>query len=118
MARHSVGHDRQRIIQYAVMTTDAVVAPLAGRGMLVTGGSSGIGRAIALAAARAGADVAVTYRGNEAGARDTQREVERLGRRGTTWALDLTDGDAVTAFPSAVRDACGPLHAWINNAGA
>jgi 3-oxoacyl-[acyl-carrier protein] reductase len=84
----------------------------------VTGASSGIGRAIALAAARAGADVAVTYRGNEAGARETSREVERLGRRATTWALDLADGDAVTRFPSIVRDACGPVHAWVNNAGA
>jgi 3-oxoacyl-[acyl-carrier protein] reductase len=42
------------------MTNDAVAAPLAGRAMLVTGASSGIGRAIALAAARAGADVALT----------------------------------------------------------
>ena len=50
--------------------TDAVAAPLAGRAVLVTGASSGIGRAIALAAARAGADVALTYRANEDGARE------------------------------------------------
>ena len=49
--------------------------------MLVTGASSGIGRAIALAAARAGADVALTYRTNERGAREVEREICALGRR-------------------------------------
>jgi len=93
-------------------------ASLAGRLVVVTGASSGIGRAIATAAARAGADVAITYRGNEAGARDTLREVERTGRRGTSFPLDLADGDRVSALPREIRDACGPVHAWINNAGA
>lgn len=93
-------------------------APLAGRLVVVTGASSGIGRAIALGAARAGADVALTYRSNEAGAREALREVERMGRRGAIFPLDLADGDRVTAFPALVRDACGPVHAWVNNAGA
>ncbi|MEP7228199.1 MAG: SDR family NAD(P)-dependent oxidoreductase, partial [Gemmatimonadales bacterium] len=43
--------------------------------VLVTGASSGIGRAIALRCARAGADVAITYRGNEAGAEATAGEI-------------------------------------------
>src|SRR5205085_4891980 len=55
--------------------------PLEGRAMLVTGASSGIGRAIAIAAARAGADVAITYRENRDGASQTAREIEALGRR-------------------------------------
>jgi len=53
--------------------TDA--APLAGRTMVITGASSGIGRGIALAAARAGADIALTYHSNEAGARETAGEI-------------------------------------------
>ena len=53
--------------------TDA--APLAGRTMVVTGASSGIGRGIALAAARAGADLMLTYRSNKAGARLTAADV-------------------------------------------
>src|SRR5439155_3083304 len=52
------------------MSRFMVPAPLAGRAVLVTGGSSGIGRAIALACARAGADVALTFRANETGAQE------------------------------------------------
>ena len=60
---------------------------LEGRTMLVTGASSGIGRAIAVAAARAGADVAITYRENQEGARQTEREIAGLGRRAVAISL-------------------------------
>jgi 3-oxoacyl-[acyl-carrier protein] reductase len=100
------------------MTTDAVVAPLAGRGMLVTGASSGIGRAIALAAARAGADVAITYRANEAGAHEVEREIRALGRRAVTLHLDLGDDQSLRAVGPLALDALGRLDVWVNNAGA
>jgi 3-oxoacyl-[acyl-carrier protein] reductase len=86
--------------------------------MLVTGGSSGIGRAIALAAARAGADVAVTYRVNERGAREVERDIVAIGRRAAVIALDVADAASVRAVGPAARDALGRLDAWINNAGA
>ena len=86
--------------------------------MLVTGGSSGIGRAIAIAAARAGADVALTYRENESGARAVEREIASLGRRAVVIHLDLTDLDSVRATGRTAHDALGRLDAWINNAGA
>ena len=98
--------------------TDAGGAPLAGRAVLVTGGSSGIGRAIALAAARAGADVALTFCGNEEGARDVEREIRQAGRRTAVLQLDLTSGDSIRALGSAAREALGRLDVWINNAGA
>jgi 3-oxoacyl-[acyl-carrier protein] reductase len=86
--------------------------------VLVTGASSGIGRAIALAAARAGADVAMTYRANEAGARAVERDVRALGRRAAVVHLDVTDSESLRALGPAVREQLGRLDAWVNNAGA
>ncbi len=95
-----------------------MATPLAGRVVLVTGASSGIGRAIALGAARAGADVAITYRANEVGARVVEREIAGLGRRTAVIALDLADDASIRALAPAAREALGRLDVWINNAGA
>jgi len=92
--------------------------PLEGRAVLVTGASSGIGRAIALGMARAGADVALTYRANEAGAHDTQRQIGRLGRRAVVMRLDLADEGLVREIGPAASAALGRLDVWVNNAGA
>jgi 3-oxoacyl-[acyl-carrier protein] reductase len=98
--------------------TDASLLPLAGHGVLVTGASSGIGRAIALAAAQAGADVALTYRSNESGARAAAVAIESLGRRAAVLPLDLADADQVAQVGPQALQALGRLDAWINNAGA
>jgi 3-oxoacyl-[acyl-carrier protein] reductase len=100
------------------LTSDASPAALGGRAVFVTGASSGIGRAIALAAARAGADVALTYRSNEAGARAVERDIVALGRRALVLRLDLAEVDAVRGVGRSAADAFGRLDAWINNAGA
>ena len=84
----------------------------------MTGASSGIGRAIALAAARAGADVALTYRSNETGAREVERDIAALGRRALVLRLDLGDVHAVRGVGRTAADAFGRIDAWINNAGA
>ena len=97
---------------------DSVALPLAGRGVLVTGGSSGIGRAIAIAMARAGADVAVTYRANDAGARETAQVVEGAGRRAAALRLDLADEALVARVGEDALAALGRLDVWVNNAGA
>ena len=86
--------------------------------MLVTGASSGIGGAIARAAARAGADVALTFRANEAGVRDTERAVLALGRRAAVFQLDVADEHAVRDNGPAVAAALGRIDVWVNNAGA
>jgi 3-oxoacyl-[acyl-carrier protein] reductase len=91
---------------------------LSGRTVLVTGASSGIGRAIALAAAHAGADVALTFHLNEAGAQAVSRDIDALGRRAIVLPMHLSDPSSVReARARAVRE-LGRIDAWINNAGA
>jgi 3-oxoacyl-[acyl-carrier protein] reductase len=92
--------------------------PLAGRAVLVTGASSGIGRAIALATAHAGADVAITYRVNKDRALEVERNIRTLGRRTAVIQLDLADEKSVHGVGSAAREALGRLDVWVNNAGA
>jgi 3-oxoacyl-[acyl-carrier protein] reductase len=75
---------------------------------LVTGASGGLGRAIALALARSGHDVAVHYRGDPAGAGETARLVEEAGCRATTLHADLAveDATALDRACEALLDAC------------
>jgi len=105
-------------------SAEVVVVPasaelsLAGKVVLVTGASTGIGRATALACAQAGADVAVTYATNQAGAEDTAEQIRALGRRAQVLRADVTDAAAVAALASDARAAFGRVDVWINNAGA
>ena len=80
-------------------------AALNGLAVLVTGASSGIGRATALAAARAGADIAATYRTNEEGAQSVAREIRALGRQAFVTQLDLASEASIRAVgPAAPQD--------------
>jgi 3-oxoacyl-[acyl-carrier protein] reductase len=98
--------------------SDSAVKSLEGRGVLVTGASSGIGRAIAVAAARAGADVGITFNLNASGARETEALIRALGRRVLTFQVDISDDSALVTLGAAARDGLGRIDAWINNAGA
>jgi 3-oxoacyl-[acyl-carrier protein] reductase len=91
---------------------------LEGKVVLVTGASSGIGRALALGCAREGADLALTYRANEEGARQAARAISALGRRAEVLPLDLSREQEITGLARELAARFGRVDAWINNAGA
>jgi 3-oxoacyl-[acyl-carrier protein] reductase len=86
--------------------------------VLVTGASSGIGRAIALGCAREGADVALSYRSNRPGADATAAEIRALGRRAEVFQADLAQDADVEALAAGLGQRFDRLDVWINNAGA
>ncbi len=90
---------------------------LSGRSAVVTGGSRGIGRAIALRLARQGADVTFSYRGNAEAAAETVAGVEALGRTAIALQGDVTDPAAAEALVKAALDAHGKVDILVNNAG-
>lgn len=90
---------------------------LAGRVALVTGGSRGIGRAIALALAQAGADIAVNYRRDEAAANETVAAIEMLGRKAKAYSASVENWDEdVRMVADVIRD-FGGIGILVNNAG-
>src|SRR6266850_2633223 len=109
-----------RLIMPTVQLNSALTGrlPLTGKIALVTGASSGIGRAIAVACAEAGADVAITYHKNKAGALETARAIEGWHRRADVRQCSLDDPAAPAALAESLRTAMGRVDAWINNAGA
>jgi 3-oxoacyl-[acyl-carrier protein] reductase len=95
----------------------ALVPDLTRRVALVTGGSRGIGRAVALALAEAGADVAVNYRERAVDAEAVADAIHGAGRRALAIAADVSDGGAVTRLVKEVAAGLGPIDILINNAG-
>jgi len=81
----------------------------ANRVALVTGGSRGIGRAIALQLAREGADVAISYASQEAAAKETLRELESLGRKALAVQCDVSKGEQVENLVRRTRETLGPI---------
>jgi 3-oxoacyl-[acyl-carrier protein] reductase len=90
---------------------------LGGKVALVTGASRGIGRAVAVALARAGCDVAVNYRRRGDEAAETGRQVEALGRRAFVVRADVADASQVAGMAKSVVERLGPVDVLVNNAG-
>ncbi len=84
---------------------------------LVTGASRGIGREIALELARQGANVAVNYAGNEAKARETVEEIEKMGRKAFAVKADVSSADEVSEMVKKTIAEFGRLDILVNNAG-
>ncbi|MEK6688615.1 MAG: SDR family NAD(P)-dependent oxidoreductase [Gemmatimonadota bacterium] len=90
---------------------------LAGRKVLITGGSRGIGRAAALLFARAGADVAITYHRRQADAEAVVAGIEALGRRGYAAGGDLGDSTVAATVISDLIGRLGGLDSFVANHG-
>ena len=90
---------------------------LTGRTALVTGGSRGIGRAIALALAEEGADVAVNFVSSEGAAREVLAQIEKTGRHGLLAQADVSDFPDTFRMAQNVIKEFGHLDLLINNAG-
>jgi 3-oxoacyl-[acyl-carrier protein] reductase len=90
---------------------------LSGKSAVVTGGSRGLGRAIAIRLATQGADVTISYRGNQAAAAETVAAIEALGRRAVAVAADVRDPAAAERLIATALDAFGKVDILVNNAG-
>ncbi len=88
-----------------------------GRVALVTGGSRGIGRAVCLALAREGADIALNYVSNAEAAKQTQNEIQALGVRCDICEADVSDADAVGAIVARIDQSLGPVDLLVTAAG-
>ncbi len=91
---------------------------LTGKRAVVTGGSRGIGRAIALGLAQAGADVVVNYAHSTAAAAAVAAEVEALGQRGLALPADVSQVDEVERLVQQAWSWLGSIDVWVNNAGS
>lgn len=90
---------------------------LAGKRAVVTGASSGIGRATALALAEAGADVMVHARQSAAAAHETAAAIAALGRQSHVLLADLADAQALDSFAAEAWQHWDGVDIWVNNAG-
>ncbi len=90
---------------------------LTGKVVLVTGASRGIGRAIAIALAKTGADVAVNYRSRHTEANETCAEIEKLGRHSVAVKADVASAADVGHLVATVEAELGPVAILVNNAG-
>lgn len=91
--------------------------PLEGRRALITGASKGIGREIAIALAKEGAEVAINYRSSEGQAIDVARMVEESRKSAWTYRADVSEYESVQEMKEFLTKYFGPIDILVNNAG-
>jgi NAD(P)-dependent dehydrogenase (short-subunit alcohol dehydrogenase family) len=101
----------------AMAATTPHLFRLDGKAAVVVGGNRGIGQAMALALAAAGADVGIVARG-PAGLRETAEAIGKLGRRGADFAADVTEENQVRAMVSHMEKTFGRIDILVNSQGA
>jgi L-rhamnose 1-dehydrogenase len=90
---------------------------LKGKVLLITGGSRGIGRAVAIEAAKHGARVGINYIGDDASAKSCVAEIEAAGSQGFAFYGDVADPETATNFIARGVEAFGRLDTFVSNAG-
>ncbi len=90
---------------------------LAGKAAVVTGSSRGIGRAVALALAREGADVVINYSASADAAKEVVAQIKSMGRRAVAVKADVAQEEEAQALIKACQDNFGRLDVLVNNAG-
>jgi NAD(P)-dependent dehydrogenase (short-subunit alcohol dehydrogenase family) len=105
-----------RVIAWNCFSHVMPTQPLSGKAVLVTGGARRIGRGIALALGKAGADVAITYKTSQAEAAQTALEIEALGRRALAVECDVRSEASVRRAIAATVAQFGRLDVLVNNA--
>jgi len=104
-------------VRYGSSRMMSCMEELKNRIALVTGGSRGIGAAVAVALARAGADVAVNYRQRSAAAHAVCAEIVRLGRKALAVQADVSVASEVKRMVAEIEAGLGPIDILVNNAG-
>ena len=90
---------------------------LTGKTAFVSGASRGLGKGFALALARAGADLVITSRSLDGPLQETQSEIEALGRKAWTIALDVREEESIAEATAKAWEQAGQVHILMNNAG-
>ena len=88
-----------------------------GKTALITGGSRGIGRAVARKLAEMGMNIAIVYAGNQQAAEETLEMCRNAGVEARAWQLDVADFEAAKQTVAQVREAFGSIDVLVNNAG-
>jgi NAD(P)-dependent dehydrogenase (short-subunit alcohol dehydrogenase family) len=104
-------------MSFSTTISSASPAVLAGQKSLVTGASKGVGRGIALALARAGADVVVNYNSDRAGAEEVVKEIRAIGREAVAVQANVSRSGDVNRMFDEVLPLFSPLTILVNNAG-
>src|SRR5688572_29627433 len=114
--RDSGGLPRSVPPRVGAVITRPTMIDLSGRVALVTGGSRGIGHRTAVALAKAGADIAITYLNSRRNAEEVGEEIIGLGRRVLAIRADLAEAEDVGNAIDAIRDQLGRLDIVVSNA--
>lgn len=113
----SIGSNASNTLDSSRLPNPTIYPVIQGQPALVTGANSGIGKAVALGLAKAGADVVVNYVADPAAAEDVAHQIELLGRRAIAIKADVSNESEVDAMFAQAIQHFGTLHIVVNNAG-